>query len=90
MIIRNVDVAETLADTQDAKRSFIVDDFASINNADFSNQGGGWLAYASDQNKLYFASNGDFNNNAQEIGAFFNDNNNMNGAFFTAENVAIV
>jgi len=87
VIIRNVDVAETLADTQDAKRSFIVDDFVSISNADFSNQGGGWLAYASDQNKLYFASNGDFNNNAQEIASFAG---NMNGAFFTAENVSIV
>jgi len=90
VIIRNVDVAETLADTQDARRSFIVDDFVSISNADFSNQGGGWLAYAFDQNLLYFASNGDFANNRQQIGEFTNDGNNMNGTFFTAQNVSIV
>jgi len=90
VIIRNVDVAETLADTQDARRSFIVDDLVNISNADFSNQGGGWLAYASDQNHLYFSSNGDFENNRQLIGAFTNNGNNMNGNFFTAENVVIV
>ena len=73
------------AQTPAGQNMFVVDTFQAIVGLNASAQGTSWLAYAHDNDRVYYSSNGDFSQERERIVLLDGVDNNL-----TAENIAMV
>jgi len=73
------------AQTPAGQNMFVVDTFQAIVGLNASGQGTSWLAYAHDNDRVYYSSNGDFSQERERIVLLDGVDNNL-----TAENIAMV